>query len=91
MRTPCLQAHQPKYVKDTQGWWLITICVKATRDAAGSGAEKRDILRVWDEWSRLAPSKYDRANNLRKLEAWKTGHFKPLQHVLRLAEKEGWR
>ena len=79
----------PKYVEDTQGWRLITICVKATRDAAGSGAEKRDIIRVWDEWSRLAPSKYDRANNLRKLEAWKTGHFKPLQHVLRLAKKEG--
>jgi len=43
------EAHQPKYVKDTQGWWLITICVKVTRDG--------DILRVWDEWSRLAPSK----------------------------------
>ena len=29
----------PKYVEDTQGWRLITICVKATRDAAGSGAQ----------------------------------------------------
>ena len=72
----------PQYVSETASWRLITTSIKAMFTATSDDDVRVKLMDVWDKWSQLSPSTYDKGNNQKKWDEMKDCGTFGLRYIL---------